>query len=233
VENLCKSFDDAGVELEVLKGITISLQKKEIVAVVGESGAGKSTFLHILGTLDHPSSGKVMIEGEDIFGWSEQKLATFRNESIGFVFQFHHLLPEFNALENIMMPLLIAGIDRKEARRRALSLIEEVGLLDRASHKPGELSGGEQQRIAIARSLVNNPKLVLADEPTGNLDTENGNVVFSLLKKLNYERDITFVLVTHNQHLLKQADRAIEIVDGKVRTHKPRGPKKLLGENLF
>jgi len=216
VQNICKSFDDAGHSLDVLRGITFSMSKREIVAIVGESGAGKSTLLHILGTLDHPTEGKVIVEGRDIFSWNEEERADFRNNTIGFIFQFHNLLPEFDALENVMMPMLIAGADRSVAREKAIGIIDEVGLSNRISHKPGELSGGEQQRIAIARSLVNDPKLVLADEPTGNLDVENGEIVFDLLRKLNREREITFVLVTHNQTLVNKSDRAIRIVGGLV-----------------
>jgi len=214
VQNIRKSFDDAGRALDVLCGITFSMNKEEIVAIVGESGAGKSTLLHILGTLDHPTDGKVIVEGHDIFSWNEEERANFRNRTIGFIFQFHNLLPEFDALENVMMPMLIAGVSRGAAREKAKSLINEVGLSARISHKPGELSGGEQQRIAIARSLVNDPKLVLADEPTGNLDVENGEIVFDLLRKLNRERETTFVLVTHNHTLVNKSDRAIRIVNG-------------------
>ncbi len=215
VDNLYKTFNDAENKLDVLSGVNIDVKKKEILAIVGESGVGKSTLLHILGTLDHPTSGRVLFEEEDIFSKSSKELAAFRNKTIGFIFQFHYLMPEFNALENVMMPLLIAGKEKKEAKNKALFLLDEVGLSKRISHKPGELSGGEQQRVAIARSLVNNPKLVLADEPTGNLDSHNGKIIFDLLKKLNQERSITFILVTHNAQLVERSDRAVRLIDGK------------------
>ena len=202
--------------LHVLKGIHLDIRASELLCIVGASGAGKSTFLHILGTLDRPTSGTVEFEGEDLFRLTDQQLADFRNRKVGFVFQFHHLLPEFTALENTMMPALIKGENRREAAQRAMELLAEVGLAERWMHRPGELSGGEQQRVAVARALILEPRLVLADEPTGNLDTHTGEEVFALIKDLNRQRGITFVLVTHNEKLSAQADRVVRMVDGKI-----------------
>jgi lipoprotein-releasing system ATP-binding protein len=183
---------------------------------VGASGVGKSTLLHILGTLDRPTSGKVYFGGVDIFQLKDHELAEFRNRNIGFLFQFHHLLGEFTALENVMMPLLIGRVGKEEAARDAKGILEAVGLGARFSHKPGELSGGEQQRVAIARALVHHPDLVLADEPTGNLDSQTSASIYELLRRLNEERGQTFIIVTHNSHLADQMDRVIRLVDGKV-----------------
>ncbi len=217
VEQLFKSFGNGAKQVEVLKGIDLSFAQGERVAIVGASGVGKTTLLHILGTLDRPSSGKVFYQGEDIFRMSEKELAHFRNREIGFVFQFHHLLPEFSALENTLMPCLIQGIPKKEASLRAESMLTLVGLRDRLSHKPGELSGGEQQRVAVARALVLEPKALLADEPTGNLDTKTGESVFDLLTELNRIKGVTLVIVTHNLKLAEKMSRQIELIDGKAR----------------
>jgi lipoprotein-releasing system ATP-binding protein len=216
VIDLYKSFPIAGKELVILKGVTISIQKGELLAIVGASGVGKSTLLHLLGALDRPTSGKIFFEGVDLFSRSDRELAEFRNRKIGYVFQFHHLLPEFTALENVMMPGLIQRIDRKRIETAAREMLEAVGLAHRLTHRPGQLSGGEQQRVAIARALVLQPQLILADEPTGNLDTHTSDEVFALLKRLNRERGTTFVLVTHNEKLSLQADRLIKMVDGKI-----------------
>lgn len=202
--------------LQVLKGINLDIEKGELLCIVGASGAGKSTFLHILGTLDRPTNGTVEFEGEDLFQLTDQQLSDFRNRKVGFVFQFHHLLPEFTALENAMMPALIKGERRQEAAQRAMALLAEVGLAERWMHRPGELSGGEQQRVAVARALILQPSLVLADEPTGNLDTHTGEEVFALIKNLNRQRGITFVLVTHNEKLSAQADHVVRMVDGTI-----------------
>lgn len=202
--------------LQVLKGINLDIEKGELLCIVGASGVGKSTFLHILGTLDRPTNGTVEFEGEDLFRLTDQQLSDFRNRKVGFVFQFHHLLPEFTALENTMMPALIKGERRQEAAQRAMALLAEVGLAERWMHRPGELSGGEQQRVAVARALILQPSLVLADEPTGNLDTHTGEEVFALIKNLNRQRGITFVLVTHNEKLSAQADRVVQMVDGTI-----------------
>jgi len=203
-------------QLAVLKGIDLEINRGEIVAIVGASGAGKSTLLHVLGTLDTPDRGKVLLDGNDVFVQSAKKLAAFRNRSIGFVFQFHNLLPEFSALENVIIPGLINGGDEKKIRQRAIELLSMLGVKERAEHKPSELSGGEQQRIAVARALINDPTLLLADEPSGNLDSRNAaelhNLFFQLRKQLNQ----TFVIVTHNEELAKMADRKIEIKDGQI-----------------
>lgn len=203
--------------MEVLKGIDLVFSQGERSAIVGASGVGKTTLLHILGTLDRPTSGSVLYEGKDIFTLNERDLALFRNREIGFVFQFHHLLPEFNALENTMMPCLIQGISKKEAAIRAEAILFSVGLKDRLFHKPGELSGGEQQRVAVARALVLEPKVLLADEPTGNLDTKTGESVFDLLQELNQIKGITLIIVTHNLKLANQMPRQIQLINGKAK----------------
>jgi lipoprotein-releasing system ATP-binding protein len=205
-----------GNELHVLKDITLDFYRGEIAAVTGPSGVGKSTLLHILGTLDSPSSGKVLYKNNDVFSLKNEMLAKFRNETIGFVFQFHHLLPEFNAIENVMMPLIISGAHRKDAYRRAEEVLGEVGLSERLNHKPGELSGGEQQRVAVARALVQNPEVVLADEPTGNLDTQTGEALFDLFIELNRTRDITFIIITHNESIASRCGRIIRMRDGRI-----------------
>jgi lipoprotein-releasing system ATP-binding protein len=216
VQQLFKSFGNGAKRVEVLKGIDLTFSRGEKAAIVGASGVGKTTLLHILGTLDRPTKGKVLYEGEDILILNERKLALFRNREIGFVFQFHHLLPEFNALENTMMPCLIQGMPKKEAMVRAEAILTLVGLKERLSHKPGELSGGEQQRVAVARALVLEPKALLADEPTGNLDTKTGESVFELLQELNQIKGITLIVVTHNLKLAGQLPRQIHLVDGKA-----------------
>lgn len=216
VVDLYKSFPMAGKELVILKGVTISIQKGEMLAIVGASGVGKSTLLSLLGALDRPTSGKIRFDGIDLFSYSDSELADFRNKKIGFVFQFHHLLPEFTALENTMMPGLIRRMDRQTIEASAKEMLHAVGLSGRLSHKPGQLSGGEQQRVAIARALILRPQLVLADEPTGNLDTHTSDEVFGLIKEMNKKWGITFVLVTHNEKLSAQADRMVRMVDGKV-----------------
>jgi lipoprotein-releasing system ATP-binding protein len=214
--NLTKSFKMAGLELTVLKGINLTIAQGEILAIVGASGAGKSTLLHILGTLDRPTSGTVLFEGQDLFQLSDQKQAEFRNRRIGFVFQFHHLLPEFTALENVCLPAYIQNRSAQDAQAEATSLLKDVSLEPRMNHKPGELSGGEQQRVAVARALIQQPNLVLADEPTGNLDTHTGDALFTLMRTLNRSRGITFVIVTHNEKLSAQADRIIHMEDGQI-----------------
>ncbi len=202
--------------MEVLKGVDLTFSKGEKTAIVGASGVGKTTFLHVLGTLDRPTAGKVLYEGKDIYSLNEKDLALFRNREIGFVFQFHHLLPEFTALENTMMPCLIQGIPKKESASRAESILTLVGLKERLPHKPGELSGGEQQRVAVARALVLEPKVLLADEPTGNLDTKTGESVFDLLQELNQIKGVTLIVVTHNLKLAEKLSRQIQLIDGKA-----------------
>jgi lipoprotein-releasing system ATP-binding protein len=200
----------------VLNGIDVDIRKGEMLAIVGASGVGKSTFLHILGGLDRPSSGTVLYGDIDVFGLDSDRIARFRNEHVGFVFQFHHLLPEFTALENVMMPALIRGTDRGTAAKAASDILGEVGLAERIGHRPGELSGGEQQRVAVARALILNPDVVLADEPTGNLDTHTGEAVHELLNSINKERKVTFIIVTHNDRLALRADRVLRMADGKL-----------------
>ena len=213
---LRKSFHLDQTEIHVLNGVTLEIKRGEMVAIVGASGVGKTTLLHILGTLDRPTSGTVHFDGDDVFAKDELALADFRNRKIGFVFQFHHLLPEFTALENVMMPALIRRQAQEEARGAAETILKEVGLEHRLEHRTGELSGGEQQRVAVARALVLRPDLVLADEPTGNLDTHTGEDVFKLMHDLNRAKGVTFVIVTHNEALSNQADRIIRMVDGKI-----------------
>ena len=216
INNLNKSFLTPGRELHVLKGITLDLYRGEMAAIMGPSGVGKSTLLHILGALDRPTSGNIFYDGKDIFSLKNDALSDFRNKTIGFVFQFHHLLPEFNAVENTMMPSLISGINQKEAYKRAEAILGEVGLSNRLLHKPGELSGGEQQRVAVARALMLEPAVVLADEPTGNLDTQTGEELFRLLIELNNKKGITFIIVTHNEHLASKCKRIIRMLDGRI-----------------
>jgi lipoprotein-releasing system ATP-binding protein len=203
-------------ELPILKGIHLEIARGEMLTIVGASGVGKSTFLHILGTLERPTTGQILFDGIRLFRMNDSELAEFRNRRIGFVFQFHHLLPEFTALENAAMPGLISGMKPQEAFKLAHHLLAEVGLEGRIHHKPGEMSGGEQQRVAVVRALLLDPQLVLADEPTGNLDTATGEEVFRLLKDLNQRKGITFVIVTHNEKLAVQADRIVKMVDGRI-----------------
>jgi lipoprotein-releasing system ATP-binding protein len=216
VENLFKSFGHGPKRIDVLKDISLIFRSGEAVAIYGASGVGKSTFMHILGTLDRPTTGRIIYRGQDLFSMEERALAAFRNREVGFIFQLHHLLPEFNALENTMMPALIRGIQRKEAAMKAEEILVEVGLGDRITHKPGELSGGEQQRVAVARSLILQPALMLADEPTGNLDTKTGRVIHDLLMRLNIEKRVTLIVVTHNPEIASGIPRRIQMVDGKV-----------------
>lgn len=209
--NIHKSYGT----LEVLKGIDIAVMQGEIISVVGASGAGKTTLLHILGTLDKPDSGKVEINGMDITRLSSRKLAEFRNKNIGFVFQFHHLLPEFTALENVCIPAYIAGTSQKETQLNATELLDFLGLKDRLNHKPSELSGGEQQRVAVARALINKPTVIMADEPSGNLDSETAKELHQLFFSLRDQMKQTFIIVTHNEELAKLSDRKFMIKDGK------------------
>lgn len=210
-----KSFKTEAGELNILRGINLTIAEGEMLGIIGASGAGKSTLLHILGALDKPSSGKVLFQGKDVFSMDETLLAEFRNSSIGFVFQFHHLLPEFNSIENVMLPGLISNRPYGETEKRAKQILEELGLSKRLKHRPGELSGGEQQRVAVARALLQNPKIVLADEPTGNLDTSTGNSLFDLFIELNRKNRTTFVIVTHNKTLSDNCHRVLEMADGR------------------
>jgi lipoprotein-releasing system ATP-binding protein len=216
IEGLKKSFQHMGRTLEVLKGIDLNIYAGQILAIVGQSGAGKSTLLHCMGTLDLPSSGRIRLGGEELTTMSGSRLAAVRNRDIGFVFQFHHLLPEFTALENVMVPGLIQGRSRREMQKRAESLLEEVGLSNRASHRPGELSGGEQQRVAVARALALDPKLVLADEPTGNLDSATSDAIHDLFFQINREHGTTIIVVTHNPAFAESMPRVVRMLDGRV-----------------
>lgn len=212
--NIKKSYGISGTErLEVLKGIDLQVSKGEIVAIVGQSGAGKSTLLHIIGTLDRPDSGTYEFNGSEVMNLNDKKISEFRNKEIGFIFQFHHLLPEFTAIENVMIASMIGGRDDKSA---AESMLTEVGLKGRMNHKPSELSGGESQRVAIARALVNSPGLILADEPTGNLDSENSEAIMELIFELRKKLGKTFIIVTHNDSFASRCDRVISLQDGNV-----------------
>lgn len=211
-KNIHKSFDT----LEVLKGVDLEIQKGEIVSIVGPSGAGKTTLLQLIGTLDKPNSGQILINNTDFSKLSEKQLAAFRNQHIGFIFQFHQLLPEFTALENVMIPALIARTDTKKARKRAHELLDYLGLSQRLEHKPSEMSGGEKQRVAVARALINQPALILADEPSGSLDSKNKEELHKLLFELRDKFELTIVIVTHDKELALLSDRVIEMKDGNI-----------------
>ncbi|MBQ9275172.1 MAG: ATP-binding cassette domain-containing protein [Succinivibrio sp.] len=214
---LVRTFEEGSVKTEVLKGVSLSLQSGELVAVIGKSGSGKSTLLHLLGTLDTPTSGELFFEGNPLTGRSAAQLARFRNQSLGFVYQFHHLLGDFSALENVMFPLLIGGQSTQEAARTARQFLEQVGLEQRLDYRPGELSGGERQRTAIARALCTRPKLVLADEPTGNLDDANSRVVFELFLTLVRREGSAVIMVTHDEALAGRCDRVLHLSDGVLK----------------
>lgn len=215
-EKLFKSYFMAGEELPVLKGIDLAIEKGKITAVVGPSGVGKSTLLHILGALDRPTRGEVFLNDTAVFTMDDNALARFRNQTVGFVFQFHHLLPEFTALENVAMPALILGRNPEESFSRAAQLLREFGLGHRLEHKPSELSGGEQQRVAVARALMNEPEIVLADEPSGNLDVKSSEALHELLWTLAHEKGQTIVVATHNMKLAERSDRIVELYDGRI-----------------
>ena len=215
LENLTKVYKN-GVEFRALDNANLNIKKGEFVAIVGPSGSGKSTLMHLIGLLDTPSSGTLLIDGNDVTKMSDKERSAMRNRTLGFVFQYHHLLPDFTALENVMMPLLIYGKSRKEALEIAGKLLKKVGLEDRMDHRPNELSGGQNQRVAIARALSCSPSIVLGDEPTGNLDTKTGDMIYELLRQLNREYNQTFIVVTHNEDLASKADKVIRLVDGKI-----------------
>ncbi len=216
-KNIVKSYQSVqNKKLNVLKGISLEIERKKITVIVGASGAGKSTLLHILSGLDLPDEGKVLINENEIFKLNEKQSSTFRNKYIGFVFQFHHLLPEFSAEENVAIPLMIAGLPFKESITKATEILKSIGLEDRISHKPAELSGGEQQRVAVARALVNQPDIIFADEPTGNLDSVNSNILTNLFIDLRDRFNKTLIIVTHNPELMRVADKVLEIKDGLI-----------------
>jgi lipoprotein-releasing system ATP-binding protein len=217
-EELEKEYRTGPEVVKVLRGVSISLRPAEVVALIGASGIGKTTLLYILGALDRPTGGRVLFDGEDVFARSESGLARFRRQEIGFVFQFYNLLGEMTALENAMLPALLVRRSRVEAEQRAIEALNEVGLGDRLRHRPGELSGGEQQRVAIARALMNRPRLILADEPTGNLDPKTSEVIYDLFLQLQAERNLAFLIATHNQDLARKADRGYRLVEGRARS---------------
>jgi len=216
LKHIDKSYHNNGGKIEVLKNSSVEIYAGETIAIVGESGIGKSTLLHVLGTLDRPDSGTLLYKAENVFEYNSKRLANFRNVTIGFVFQFHYLLAEFSAIENVMMPGLINGLKKSQLRRTAESILVRVGLADRMNHRVGELSGGEQQRVALARALVLKPVLLLADEPTGNLDKKNGNQVHDLLFELNDEYNMTMIIVTHNMKLAEYMNKQMTLVEGKL-----------------
>ncbi len=216
VKGLKKVFSNDWIEVQVLKDVHCQIHSGELVGIVGASGVGKTTFLHILGTLDRPSSGAVFHFGQNVFDWDDRKLSRFRNKEIGFVFQYHHLLPEFTALENVMMPCILSGMSRADARARAQKVLIELGLEHRLSHRPGSMSGGEQQRVALARAMVQEPRILLADEPTGNLDEKTGEKVAELIFSLNHRYGTTVVIVTHDLSLACKMDRCLGLIDGKA-----------------
>ena len=215
IKNLTKIFGD-GVEIKALDGVNLDIEQGEFLAIIGPSGSGKSTLLNQIGILDTPTSGTVLLNGVDVTKMSDKERSRTRNKELGFIFQYHHLLPDFNALENVMMPLLISGIKSSQAREVARKVLDEVGLGDRMKHRPNQLSGGQNQRVAIARALVNKPSIVIGDEPTGNLDSKASENIYELLRQLNREHNQTFILVTHDERMAVKTDRIIRLVDGRV-----------------
>ncbi len=215
IRNLTRKYVD-GVEIMALDGVDLDIEKGEFLAIVGPSGSGKSTLLNLIGILDTPTDGTILLKGIDITRMSDKERSRMRNQELGFIFQYHHLLPDFNALENVMMPLLINGIKPSKARENARQMLEEVGLGDRLYHRSNQLSGGQNQRVAIARALVNNPSIVIGDEPTGNLDSKSSENIYELLRKLNREHNQTFILVTHDERMAAKTDRIIRLVDGRI-----------------
>lgn len=222
-QKISKVFDDGGGQTEVLNAVDFSINAGEMVAIVGASGSGKSTLMHILAGLDQPSAGEVFFQGEALTGWSASRLARWRNQNLGFVYQFHHLLPEFDALENVAMPLLIAGYSKTDARQQAMELLQRVGLAERMHHRPAQLSGGERQRVAVARAFANQPQLIIADEPTGNLDGEAAEAVYQLMLQLNQERRTAFIVVTHDERLAAQLQRVERLQRGQLQLNEQAG----------
>lgn len=215
IRGLTKVYGD-GVEVRALDGLDLDVKRGEFISIVGPSGSGKSTLLHMIGILDTPTSGTIAIDGQNVTEMSEAERSQARNRLLGFIFQYHHLLPDFTALENVMMPILIAGKSRSEAEKKSIVILEEVGLSDRLHHFPNQLSGGQNQRVAVARALANNPKIIIGDEPTGNLDSRSSEMVYELLRKLNRQIGQTFILVTHDERMAQKTDRIVRIVDGKI-----------------
>ncbi|NYT19845.1 MAG: ABC transporter ATP-binding protein [Methanosarcinales archaeon] len=215
IHDLTKIYTD-GLGVKALDGLNMTVKRGEFLSIIGPSGSGKSTLLHMIGILDTPTSGTILIDGENVTTMSDKERSRARNEMLGFIFQYHHLLPDFSALENVMMPLLIAGKSKREAESIASDLLKEVDLEDRMDHRPNQLSGGQNQRVAVARALANDPKIVIGDEPTGNLDSHSSDKIYELLRKLNREHDQTFILVTHDENMAAKTDRVVRIVDGKI-----------------
>jgi lipoprotein-releasing system ATP-binding protein len=215
IKNLTKIFSD-GVEIKALDGVNLDIERGEFLSIIGPSGSGKSTLLNLIGILDTPTSGTVLLNGVDVTKMSDKERSRTRNRELGFIFQYHHLLPDFNALENVMMPLLISGVKSSKAREVARKVLDEVGLGDRMEHRPNQLSGGQNQRVAIARALANKPSIVIGDEPTGNLDSKASGNIYELLRQLNREHNQTFILVTHDERMAAKTDRIIRLVDGRV-----------------
>ncbi|WP_135606595.1 ABC transporter ATP-binding protein [Methanococcoides sp. NM1] len=215
IRDLTKIYTD-GLGVKALDGLDMTVKRGEFLSIIGPSGSGKSTLLHMIGILDTPTSGTILIDGENVTTMSDRERSRARNEMLGFIFQYHHLLPDFSALENVMMPLLIAGKSKREAERIARDLLKEVDLEDRMDHRPNQLSGGQNQRVAVARALANSPKIVIGDEPTGNLDSHSSDKIYELLRKLNREHDQTFILVTHDENMAAKTERIVRLVDGKI-----------------
>ncbi|KAF5412776.1 MAG: ABC transporter ATP-binding protein [Euryarchaeota archaeon] len=215
IRDLTRIYGD-GTEVKALDGVNLDIEQGEFLAIIGPSGSGKSTLLNQIGILDTPTSGTILLDGVDITKTSEKERSRLRNRKLGFIFQYHHLLPDFNAIENVMMPLLINGVKRSKARKMASRMLEEVGLEDRADHRPNQLSGGQNQRVAIARALANSPEIVIGDEPTGNLDSKSSDNIYELLRRLNHEHNQTFILVTHDAQMAAKTDRIIRLVDGRI-----------------
>ncbi|UGV40365.1 ABC transporter ATP-binding protein [Methanococcoides orientis] len=215
IRDLTKIYTD-GLGVKALDGLNMTVKRGEFLSIIGPSGSGKSTLLHMIGILDTPTSGTILIDGENVTTMSDKERSSARNEMLGFIFQYHHLLPDFSALENVMMPLLIAGKSKREAEKIAIDILKEVGLEERMDHRPNQLSGGQNQRVAVARALANDPKIVIGDEPTGNLDSHSSDKIYELLRKLNKEHNQTFILVTHDENMAAKTDRIVRIVDGKI-----------------
>ncbi|MHC1631042.1 MAG: ABC transporter ATP-binding protein [Methanotrichaceae archaeon] len=230
-KKLRKVYSD-GVELVALDDVDLIIEEGEFLSIVGPSGSGKSTLLNMLGLLDTPSSGEIWLKGVNITKIDAKERARLRNKELGFIFQYHHLLPEFNAVENVMMPLLIAGVDKNEARKRSVELLEEMGLGDRLNNNPTQLSGGQNQRVAVARALANHPSIVIGDEPTGNLDSKSSDMIYDLLRKLNHEMNQTFILVTHDMNMAEKTDRILRLVDGRIVSKMLRRKNKFITQDL-
>jgi len=232
IKKLRKVFGD-GVELLALDDIDLTIKEGEVLSIVGPSGSGKSTLLNMIGLLDTPTSGEIWLKGQNITKASSKERARLRNKELGFIFQYHHLLPEFDAVENVMMPLLIAGVDKKEARSQAIAHLEEVGLGDRLKNKPNQLSGGQNQRVAVARALAGHPSIIIGDEPTGNLDSKSSDKIYELLRKLNREMNQTFILVTHDMNMAEKTDRILRLVDGRIVSEMRREGDKFVSRDLY